>query len=42
LRKAAGRPVEGLVGASDDPFAWVQAAFGDGSFDEIIISTFSK
>ena len=42
LRKAAGRPVEGIVGASGDPFASVQAAVSDGGFDEIIISTFSK
>jgi hypothetical protein len=42
LRKAAGRPVEGIVGDSGDPFASVQAAIGDGHFDEIIISTFSK
>jgi hypothetical protein len=42
LRKAAGRPVEGIVGASVDPFASVQAAVSDGAFEEIIISTFSK
>ena len=42
LRKAAGRPVEGIVGASGDPFASVQAAVSDGGFDEVIISTFSK
>ena len=42
LRKAAGRPVEGIVGASGDPFASVQAAVSDGAFEEIIISTFSK
>ena len=42
LRKAAGRPVEGIVGASGDPFASVQAAVRDGGFDEIIISTLSK
>ena len=42
LTKAAGRPVEGIVGASDDPFASVQAAVSDGGFDEIIVSTFSK
>ena len=42
LRKAAGRPVEGILGASGDPFASVQAAVSDGGFDEIIISTFSK
>jgi hypothetical protein len=42
MRKAAGRDVEGIVGASEDPFASVQAAVTDGAFDEIIISTFSK
>jgi len=42
LRRAAGRPVEGIVGVSRDPFASVQAAVGDGGFDEIIISTLSK
>lgn len=42
LRKAAGRPVEGIVGASGDPFASVQTAVGDGGFDEIIVSTLSK
>jgi hypothetical protein len=42
LRKAAGRPVLGIVGASGDPFASVQAAVSEGGFDEIIISTFSK
>lgn len=42
LRKAAGRPVQGIVGASSDPFASVQAAVSEGGFDEIIISTFSK
>ena len=42
LRKAAGRPVEGIVGASGDPFASVQAAVSDGGFDEIIVSTLSK
>src|SRR4051794_17416825 len=42
LRKAAGRRVEGIVGASGDPFASVQAAVSDGGFDEIIISTLSK
>jgi hypothetical protein len=42
LSKAAGRPVEGIVGASGDPFASVQAAVSDGGFDEVIISTLSK
>jgi hypothetical protein len=42
LRKAAGRPVEGIVGVSGDPFDSVQAAVSDGGYEEIIISTFSK
>ena len=38
LRRAAGVPVEGVVGGAD-PFASVQNAVRDGNFDEIIIST---
>ena len=41
LRRAAGGPVEGLVGGAD-PFTSVQDAVRDGNFDEIIISTLSK
>ena len=41
LRRAAGGPVEGLVGGAD-PFMSVQDAVRDGNFDEIIISTLSK
>jgi hypothetical protein len=41
LRRAAGGPVEGLIGG-DDPFTSVQDAVHDGHFDEIIISTLSK
>ena len=41
LRRAACGPVEPLVGG-EDPFTSVQDAVRDGSFDEIIISTFSK
>ena len=41
LRRAAGGPVEGLVGGAD-PFTSVQNAVRDGNFDEIIVSTLSK
>jgi hypothetical protein len=41
FRRAAGRPVEGIVGGND-PFSSVQDAVRDGRFDEIIISTLSK
>ena len=41
LRRAAGGPVEGLIGGAD-PFGSVQDAVRDGHFDEIIISTLSK
>jgi hypothetical protein len=41
LRRAAGGPVEGLIGGAD-PFTSVQDTVRDGRFDEIIISTLSK
>jgi hypothetical protein len=41
LRRAAGGPVEGVVGG-EDPFTSVQDAVRDGDFDEIIVSTLSK
>src|SRR3954449_6300549 len=40
LRRAAGGPVEGLIGGQD-PFTSVQEAVRDGSFDEVIVSTLS-
>ena len=41
LARAAGGPVEGLVGGAD-PFTSVQNAVREGNFDEIIVSTLSK
>jgi hypothetical protein len=41
LRPAARGKIAGLVGGPD-PFESVKEAVGDGSFDEIIISTLSK
>jgi hypothetical protein len=41
MRRAAGRPVEGLVGGPD-PFEAVAAAVKDGRFDEVIVSTLPR
>ena len=41
LERAAGGPVEGLIGGAD-PFSSVQDAVRDGRFDEIVVSTLSK
>jgi hypothetical protein len=41
LQRAAGSPVEGIVGGAD-PFMSVTDAVRDGHFDEIIVSTLPK
>jgi hypothetical protein len=41
LGRAAGGPVEGIVGGAD-PFMSVADAVRDGDFDEIIVSTLPK
>ena len=41
LRRAAGGPVEGMLGGAD-PFMSVRDAVCNGHFDEIIVSTLSK
>jgi hypothetical protein len=41
LRRAAGGPVEGIVGGAD-AFMSVAAAVRDGRFDEIIVSTLPR
>jgi hypothetical protein len=41
LERAAGGPVEGIVGEAD-PFEAVQRALRDPGFDEVIISTLPK
>jgi hypothetical protein len=41
LERAAGGPVEGIVGGAD-PFMSVSDAVRDGHFDEIVVSTLSK
>jgi hypothetical protein len=37
--KSAGGPVKGIMAQADDPFLAIEAAVGDGRFDEILIST---
>jgi hypothetical protein len=41
LERAAGRPVEGIVG-EEDPFEAVTSALRDPGFDEVIVSTLPK
>ena len=41
LERAAGGPVEGIVG-QEDPFEAVQSALQDPGFDEVIVSTLPK
>jgi hypothetical protein len=41
LERAAGAPVEGIVG-KEDPFEAVQAALSEPGFDEVIISTLPR
>ena len=41
LRRAAGGPVEGILGGAD-PFMSVSDTVRDGHFDEIIVSTLPK
>jgi hypothetical protein len=41
LERAAGAPVEGMVG-EEDPFEAVRSALRDRGFDEVIVSTLPK
>jgi hypothetical protein len=41
LERAAGAPVEGMVGEGD-PFEAVRSALADRGFDEVIVSTLPK
>jgi DNA-binding PucR family transcriptional regulator len=41
LTRAAGEPVEGLVGGQD-PFESVRRALAEGAYDDVLISTLSK
>jgi hypothetical protein len=41
LERAAGAPVEGIVG-QEDPYEAVRSALSDPGFDEVIVSTLPK
>ena len=41
LTRAAGKPVEGLIGGAD-PFESVKQALEDGHYDDVLISTLPK
>jgi hypothetical protein len=42
LSKAAGAPVKGLIGASQDPYESVSHTLAEGSYDDVLISTLPK
>ena len=42
LAHAAGAPVEGLVGRSEDPFESIEHVLQDSGFDDVIISTLPR
>ena len=42
LERAASGPVEGLTGASGDPFDAVREELSEGSYDRVIISTLPR
>jgi hypothetical protein len=42
LERAAGAPVQGLKGSTDDPFEAVRAAIAEGRYDSVLISTLPR
>jgi hypothetical protein len=42
LRRAAGGPVEGLTGASGDPFEAIRQVLAEDGYDRVIISTLPR
>ena len=42
LERAAGGPVEGLTGASGDPFDAVREVLAAGTYDRVIVSTLPR